>query len=273
MLTAKWCWRSPVWRSLVVLCCSGCEPTGPQPVTMQVHGRLINREDNSPVVGEVRLQHRESNGDWILTTYHTVVDASTSSDESGWYELRHTAYQCQSFELVVEATGFIPAAPDRISCVDGVQTANFYIDPGVCFSTGFFDYQCRSSTKVSLLTPPAEFAVRQNDPTIGCPVHESRGYGFQIRFAWIASTHAATARYRLIVRKRSAQNPLVDETVSDPEYVLAMCGSFVSDANLDGWQWSVDALDAVGTVVQSSGVFNFRFSPCRLASGRACFAS
>lgn len=257
---------------LLVLGCSACELTGPQSVTIQIQGRVINRENGTPVSATVRIQHKESDGDWVWTSYRTIVDASTHSNSSGWYELSFQVDECRSFTLEVEASGFKTFTEDRIACVDGVQTMTVYLDPGICIPALFGGCDWVPPRKISLLTPTNGAAIRQNDPTMGCAAHQYRGYGFRIRFTWTASTHAATARYRLFARKTSAQNPFINVTVSGTEYVSTRCNTFVSDANLEGWAWTVEALDAQGDPVQSSGTGRFKFSPCRLASGQSCFA-
>ena len=57
-----------------------------------------------------------------------------------------------------------------------------------------------------------------------------------------------------------------------PCWPMRRCNSFVADHNLDGWEWTVTAVDAGWNPVASSPVGLFKFAPCRLADGRSCSA-
>lgn len=123
---------------------------------------------------------------------------------------------------------------------------------------------------LTLIMPIGGTEIRQNDPTISCPAHYDRGYGFQLRFAWTA--HPSAVRYRLFAMHRGAVYPILNLTVAGTEYTDRRCNSFVIDRNLDNWEWLVEALDGVGNLIESSAVGQFRFAPCRLANGRPCSA-
>ncbi len=114
----------------LALLSAACGLTEPERPMMRLQGRVLSLEDRRPVSAHVQLQHEEGDGDWVLTSYTTVVDASTTSDASGWYDLEFLAVTCHSFDLRVEAEGFIPFTLERIACVDDVQTVNVELDPG-----------------------------------------------------------------------------------------------------------------------------------------------
>jgi hypothetical protein len=172
--------------------------------------------------------------------------------------------------LAVEADGFIPTR-ERIPCIDGVQTVTVPLDPGWCWP--LFGCTRTLSPGITLLAPATGASVPQNDSSIGCPTHRTRGYGFRIRFAWTRSTHAATAAYRLRVQQRAAGNPLLNLVVSGTEYTSTHCHTFVADAYVADWVWTVQAVDRAGTAVQSSDEGHFQFAPCRLAGGEPCSAA
>lgn len=53
--------------------------------------------------------------------------------------------------------------------------------------------------------------IKQNNPDIGCPKNDTRGFGFEISFDWSDSSSSADiAGYDLFVEKKSAKFPLVD---------------------------------------------------------------
>ena len=268
--------RPSAYRTLTViglaLLSAACGLTEPEPPMMRLQGRVLSREDRRPVSARVQLQHAEGDDDWVFTSYTTVVDASTASDASGWYDLEFRAVTCHSFDLRVEAEGFIPFTLERLPCVDGVQTVNVELDPGVCVPD-FFGCKWVPPVAVTLLTPAPGVTIRQNDPSIGCPAHPTRGHGFGIRFGWTRSTHAATAAYRLRVKHGTAATHLIDVSSTETEYVSVHCNTFVSDRTLENWTWRVHAVDGAGAPVQSSPEGEFRFEPCRLSSGGACSAT
>ena len=117
-----------------VLLAAGCDGglTEPDLITIHVRGHVLNREDGSPLSARVQLEHEESNGDWVLTSYRTVVDASTTTDHAGRYDLEYRTEGCPWYTLAVEADGFIPTR-ERIPCIDGVQTVTVPLDPGWCW--------------------------------------------------------------------------------------------------------------------------------------------
>lgn len=178
--------RPSAYRTLTViglaLLSAACGLTEPEPPMMRLQGRVLSREDRRPVSARVQLQHAEGDDDWVFTSYTTVVDASTASDASGWYDLEFRAVTCHSFDLRVEAEGFIPFTLERLPCVDGVQTVNVELDPGVCVPD-FFGCKWVPPVAVTLLTPAPGVTIRQNDPSIGCPAHPTRGHGFGISWA------------------------------------------------------------------------------------------
>lgn len=241
----------------------GCGLTEPEPLLMRVEGRVVRRADDRPVDAQVRLQHDESDGDGILSSYTTVVDVATGTDGSGAYALEYRAGTCHAFNLYVEADGFIPAT-ERIPCVEGVQTVDVALDPGVCV-LGPFGCEWLEPVGITPRSPATGATIRQNDPSIGCPAHPTGGYGFAIRFAW----DGPFAAYRLHV-SRGTFDVMINVEVSAPEYLSLHCNQAVRDGDLERWTWRVFAIDTTGAPIQSSPVSEFQFEPCRLASGETC---
>jgi hypothetical protein len=64
--------------------------------------------------------------------------------------------------------------------------------------------------------------------------------------------------------------PLIDTEIATTGYTYTACGSFVSDANLNNWQWRVRAYDAKAQFTDWSGWASFQFAPCRLSDGTPC---
>ncbi len=123
----------------------------------------------------------------------------------------------------------------------------------------------------ALLVPQPDAEVLQNDPTIGCPLHASRGYGFRITFDWTDVVKTPTvAGYHLYLIAPSALNPFIDTIVSTSTFVVTSCNGFVADVNLRGWQWRVRTIDAQGVYGSWTSPRLLNFAPCRLASGAAC---
>ena len=129
------------------------------------------------------------------------------------------------------------------------------------------------TTHIPVLLHPAERTrIPQNVRATGCPANPSRGYGFQITFVWDSILSPQVAGYELFVKKNTAQFPLLDITVPSPVYTLTLCNAFVSDGNLEGWQWMVRAVDFDGRRGDWSAPINFGFKACRLQDGTPCFA-
>ena len=130
-----------------------------------------------------------------------------------------------------------------------------------------------SSGELVLLNPSEGGLVTQNDPTIACPYHQHRGYGFQIEFDWAdADVALGPVIYFVHAKKETAQYPILQHMVGESELTFLSCNGFVIDRNLDGWWWYVAALDTLGNVVASSDTSHFAFLPCRHDDGRACAA-
>ena len=122
------------------------------------------------------------------------------------------------------------------------------------------NYSRRSTTRQWSRTIPA-LVVRLNP---------DRGYGFEIAFDW--TDVAAAVEYDLFAIHRGAPLPLVDTQVSGSDHTNTRCNSFVTDSNLDDWDWRVRARDAQGNTGNWSQTATFRFEPCRLAGGGSCSA-
>jgi hypothetical protein len=103
--------------------------------------------------------------------------------------------------------------------------------------------------------------------------HEARGFGFEIRFDWSDSRSSeGVAGYDLHVQSRTAVWPMIDQRLAESRLVFRSCNSFVIDEHLDNWEWRVQAVDALGNSSGWSDTRLFRFEPCRLSSGRRCWA-
>lgn len=129
-----------------------------------------------------------------------------------------------------------------------------------------------------LLSPAAGGSFTQNDPTIGCPAHPYRGYGFRVRFDWQDVPEASG--YVIVFQHRGSPLSAISLRTQRSEYTETRCNAFVIDANRDQWIWSVYALatvrgDSTGAGRDSllwSTWREYSFEPCRLADGRPCYA-
>ena len=128
-------------------------------------------------------------------------------------------------------------------------------------------------TTPTLISPINNATISQNDPTIGCPSHPTRGFGYLVKFDWTDATSPhGIAGYEIFAKARTAQFPIVDTFVVPSEFTRASCNVFVIDPNLEGWEWRVRARDRRGQLGPWSVTGLFRFSPCRLADDRPCNA-
>ena len=123
-----------------------------------------------------------------------------------------------------------------------------------------------------LITPTTNVAIEQNNPAIGCPPQLTAGFGFRIVFDWTdADSLNGIAGYNIFAMNSNVALPIVDTFVVASEFTLTSCNAFVIDANLEGWEWSVQAQDNLGNLSQPSATGMFRFAPCRLVGGIRCF--
>ena len=123
-----------------------------------------------------------------------------------------------------------------------------------------------------LLTPVDNVMVAQNNPSIGCPFHPFRGYGYRAYFDWTDSDSPNGIRgCHLYVIQINGIFPLIDIFVEESEYTDTKCNTFVIDSNLNNWIWSVQAEDNLG-ILSPLVEDEFRFQPCRLSSGAVCSA-
>ncbi|HXU55739.1 MAG TPA: hypothetical protein VN744_09905 [Casimicrobiaceae bacterium] len=128
-----------------------------------------------------------------------------------------------------------------------------------------------SAAAVTLRKPAANAVITQNDPTIGCALNPTYGYGYKIRFGWSPTTVPNFGHYHLVVQHGSSP-PAIDEDLHHHRLKDLGCGTFVIDSNLSGWHWQVTTFDGNGNLVETSELRSFSFAPCRLSSGAACFA-
>ncbi|HEX2780132.1 MAG TPA: hypothetical protein VHM30_11570 [Gemmatimonadaceae bacterium] len=142
--------------------------------------------------------------------------------------------------------------------------------------------QLRSDPTI-LVSPVDGATFVQNDPTIGCPAHPHRGYGFRTHFDWRDVEGAS--QYMVVFQHQGSTLPAVARRIAASELTETWCNAFVTDANREHWTWSVYALGpATGPFTGDSatmprdtllwsGSREYNFGPCRLDDGRACFAA
>lgn len=132
---------------------------------------------------------------------------------------------------------------------------------------------------VRLLSPAAGGRFVQNDGTLGCTPHPTRGAGFRVAFDWRDVEGAE--RYRVVFWQRHAQFPAIERDVVASEYEEVSCNAFVADPNVDHWAWKVAAIATIAATDSSatprdtvlwSEEREFGFMPCRLANGDPCNA-
>jgi hypothetical protein len=123
------------------------------------------------------------------------------------------------------------------------------------------------TAKVRLLSPPDGAVIQQNNPASGCPYSPTRGYGLRIDFVWKTTKgkHFVVAYH--VVASLGASIPIVDVTIPDTSYTWIACAAYTT--NLEGWSWSVQALDAQNNVLGTAEA-RFGFAPCQLDDGTPC---
>ena len=107
----------------------------------------------------------------------------------------------------------------------------------------------------TLLGPPPDAVVRQNDSSTGCFPHATRGFGNRIAFDW-----------------SNASIPLIDQHGVTSEFVLTSCNSFVAPTNRFNWEWRVRTFDSQGRYGAWSPPRRLHFGPCQLGEGTPCYA-
>lgn len=116
-------------------------------------------------------------------------------------------------------------------------------------------------TAPGLVSPAQGARVTQNDPTSGCPISATYGYGFRIGFAWTPATGPkAIAGYELSAGYAGAIPIISSFFVTETSYQHTDCG-FVMNSRIDGWQWQVRARYVDGSVGPSSPTGTFGFTP------------
>ena|ERR1035437_3834229 len=162
--------------------------------------------------------------------------------------------------------------------------AVFFVTLGVLLAgcTSNSNSTAPSSTSVSTSVPALDYpsnhtSIPQNNAAIGCSllsgVDALRGLGFQIQFHWTAlSMPSGVVSYELHATKADAPIPIIDTFVTTTDYTDTACNDFVTDVNLQGWQWRVRAQDAAGQFTDWTPWTTFQFSPCRLSDGTVCRA-
>ena len=127
---------------------------------------------------------------------------------------------------------------------------------------------------VKLLTPASGTRFVQNDPAIGCPSHDTRGYGFRLAFDW--DDVPGAYRYDIVLKRVGAAYPAINYHVTVSQYEINWCNTFVIDANLDNWVWSVAAIGPGRSAVEPDTLWSearqYGFEPCRHADDTPCSA-
>jgi hypothetical protein len=121
----------------------------------------------------------------------------------------------------------------------------------------------------TLINPVDNAIINQNEPVDDCPLDPKRGYGYSILFDW-SGTSSEYDRYRLIVQKKDSSLILIDEFVSESEFLFVSCNSFIADDNLEDWEWFVLARDVDYKETKRGVINSFQFEPCRLDDGTPC---
>ena len=127
------------------------------------------------------------------------------------------------------------------------------------------------SGPVHLTAPANGGQFLQNDASIGCADHPTRGRGMRLAFDW-EDVPGAT-RYDIELRHTGSAFPAVRYAVGESSYETVACNAFVIDANLENWAWRVAAVGATESDVLWSEERVYRFAPCRLADATPCFAN
>lgn len=125
---------------------------------------------------------------------------------------------------------------------------------------------------VHLRTPTPNTVIAQNDPSLGCPAHVNRGFGFRVTFAWDVTGRKVPVGYNLHVEHQGSEFAWRDIVVDSLAHTEVDCNSFVADHNLEDWRWRVRALLEDGRWGSWSEWGPFQFEACRHDDGRPCTA-
>ncbi len=122
----------------------------------------------------------------------------------------------------------------------------------------------------TLIEPEDSTTVKQNDPDSGCEFDPVRGYGFEIFFDWTGSEEDFLF-YDVVVRNKNTQMNLFNDSVFDASELLFVdCNGFITDENLEDWEWFVVGIDNDFKRTHRSETRTFQFDPCRLDDGTPC---
>ncbi len=150
------------------------------------------------------------------------------------------------------------------------------MDPGDILVLAGKAFTYSELTAPTLIAPIHNAVFKQNDPSTGCPLHVTRGFGWHLRFDWTGSrSQLGIVRYEMQVthedRTFSFGNPPFGQFfVNGSEFVDRRCAAFVADDLLEGWEWRVRAIDSLGNAGPWSETGTFRFEACRLVDGGLC---
>ena len=118
-----------------------------------------------------------------------------------------------------------------------------------------------------LVSPEDGEVISQNDSTIGCKPHPTRGFGYRILFDWTDSFSASgTAGYDLFVRNRKSEGPIIDTFVKQSDFEFIRCNAVEEGGEAE---WGVRCKDNQGRFSPWQ-IGEFRFADCRLQDGTPC---
>jgi len=126
----------------------------------------------------------------------------------------------------------------------------------------------------TLLSPPPEAVVRQNDSSTSCFPHATRGFGSRIAFDWSdVVSSSGVAGYHIILQGANASIPAIDQHVVTSDFEFMNCNGFVIPANRFDWEWRVRTFDLQGRYGAWSPPRRLHFGPCQLGDGTPCYAA
>jgi hypothetical protein len=201
-------------------------------------------------------------GEDVAVFYHGW--AHGVGDPNGKYEFAFTVHGTVNGEAVD-----LTATSPQIKMVEATATP-----PGKDDNHDSHHASGIEKVKITLVSPGRDAVIAQNVSTIGCTPNPTTGYGNKIEFAWKANHDKEIAGYELLAQHRGSPVPIVSVTLNGADstsFAYRSCHGFVIDSNLNNWEWSVRAIDDQGQKgAWTTG--NFRFAPCRLENGNACYA-
>jgi hypothetical protein len=149
------------------------------------------------------------------------------------------------------------------AAVLAVAVGSLILAPGVAEAK-------QNKATITPLDPVANAVITQNDPATGCADNPTAGFGFMIAFDWASSKQLTGNKSYTLTIQRSGSLPSALEGLTTTSYLDTECSTFVTDANLTNWTWTVCVVNGKGRILAVSQPMPFRFAPCRLSGGAAC---